>query len=103
MLVTLIATIALLLALMMVWIEVQRMARQVAEQHPEAGPLRLVGGGCGGQGHGADAQGEKAAVTHKPPPAPEGCATCANTACKPGVPPAAGPLSGAALHPLLPL
>jgi hypothetical protein len=102
MLVTLIATIVLLLALMMVWIEVQRMARHVAEQHPEAGPLRLVGGGCGGQGHGADAQGEKAAVTHKPPPASKGCATCANTACKPGVLPAAGALSGAELHPLFP-
>jgi hypothetical protein len=103
MLVTLIATIVLLLALMMVWIEVQRMARHVAEQHPEAGPLRLVGGGCGGQGHGAERQGEKAAATHKPPPAPEGCATCANTSCKPGAPPAAGALSRAELHPLLPL
>lgn len=102
MLFTLIATIVLLLALMMVWIEVQRMARQVAEQHPEAGPLRLIGGGCGGQGHGADTHGEKATATNKPPPAPEGCATCDNTACKPGALPASGALSGGELQPLLP-
>jgi hypothetical protein len=102
MLFTLIVTILLLLALMMAWIEVQRMARHVAEQHPEAGPLRLVGGGCGGQGHGAEASGEKAAAPTPPHPAPEGCATCANTACKPGTLPAVGLLSGAELQSLFP-
>ena len=74
MLFTLIATIGLLLALMMAWIEVQRLARHVAEQHPEAGPLRLVWSGCGGSGHG-----EEAVPAIKPAPKPEGCATCANT------------------------
>jgi hypothetical protein len=48
MIITLISTIVLLMALMVGWIEVQRAARRVAEQHPEAGPLRLIGGGCGG-------------------------------------------------------
>jgi hypothetical protein len=99
MLFTLITTMVLLLALMMAWIEVQRMARQVAEQHPEAGPLRLVGGGCGGQGHGEESLGQtslgdKARATgpqtYEPAPAPEGCAACANTACKPGALMAAG-------------
>ena len=46
--ITLIATVGLLMALMAAWIEVQRAARRMAEQHPESGPLRLVGGGCGG-------------------------------------------------------
>jgi len=87
MIVSLIAAFVLLLALMLAWIEVQRMARHVAAQHPEAGPLRLIGGGCGGQGHGADAAPTPIArpVAKKP----EGCASCSNTACKPGVLPTA--------------
>jgi hypothetical protein len=43
-----ISTMVLLMALMPGWIEVQRAARRVAAQHPETGPLRLVGAGCGG-------------------------------------------------------
>jgi hypothetical protein len=97
MLIQLIAAVILLLALMMAWIEVQRMARHVAAQHPEAGPLRLVGGGCGGQGHGDAAA---PAPTPKKRPAakkPEGCEACSNTACKPGA--LAEPSRGE-LHPL---
>jgi hypothetical protein len=84
MFVSLIAAILILLALMLAWIEVQRMARVVADQHPEAGPLRLVGGGCGGQGHGDKGHGD-APAPRKPVPAktPEGCASCSNTSCKP--------------------
>ncbi|PPQ37853.1 hypothetical protein SAMN06265338_10117 [Rhodoblastus acidophilus] len=106
MIVSLIAAFILLLGLMMAWIEVQRMARHVAEQHPEAGPLRLVGGGCGGHGHApsplapksaeakfaeakaAEAKCGEAKAAAKPA---EGCAACTNTACKPGVLPAAAP------------
>ena len=75
---TVVVTIILLLALMTGWILVQRAARHVAEQHPEAGPLRLVGGGCGGHGHG-----EKAAPPAFAVVSAEGCAACTNTACKP--------------------
>jgi hypothetical protein len=99
---TLITTVGLIMALMAAWIEIQRAARRVAEQHPESGPLRLVGGGCGGQGHGDD-HGKDAASPPNPArraatsgaaaPA-EGCASCANTACKPG----ALTNDGAALH-----
>ena len=67
---SLIATVGLLMALMAAWIEVQRAARRVAEQHPEAGPLRLVGGGCGGHGHGDEAapasEPERPAVMSEP-------------------------------------
>jgi hypothetical protein len=84
---TLLTTIGVLMALMAGWIEVQRAARRAAEQHPEAGPLRLIGGGCGGHGHGQENSGNEAAPVPKPlaktAPA-EGCATCVNTACKPG-------------------
>ena len=101
---TLITTVGLLMALMAAWIEVQRAARRVAEQHPESGPLRLVGGGCGGQGHGDDhGKGEAslpkptrwAATSGSEAPA-EGCASCANTACKPGA------LTAAAFKPMCP-
>jgi hypothetical protein len=91
MLTTLLPTIGVLMALMAGWIEVQRAARRAAEQHPEAGPLRLIGGGCGGHGHGQENSGDAAsvpkplAVTRASNAAPaQGCATCANTACKPG-------------------
>jgi hypothetical protein len=103
MLTTLITTVGLLMALMAAWIEVQRAARRVAEQHPESGPLRLVGGGCGGQGHGDD-QGKaslpnpaRRAATSRSAAAPaEGCASCTNTACKPG----ALMADGAMFHPM---
>lgn len=99
---TLITTVFLLMGLMAAWIEVQRAARRMAEQHPESGPLRLVGGGCGGHGHGQENSGDKVASVSKPAAAPrapaaapaEGCATCANTACKPGA------LAAAGIHPM---
>jgi hypothetical protein len=92
MLTTLLITIGVLMALMAGWIEVQRAARRAAAQHPEAGPLRLIGGGCGGHGHGQENSGDEAASVPKPLAATrasaaapaEGCATCVNTACKPG-------------------
>ena len=112
MLFSLIATMVLLLALMMAWIEVQRMAHHVAEQHPEAGPLRLVGGGCGGQGHGQETLGQKSLgdvasaalgpkMSEPARASAEGCAACDNTACKPGA--LAAPGACAELQPLLPL
>jgi hypothetical protein len=58
------AAMSLLLLLMAGWILVQRAARRVAEQHPECGPFRLVGGGCGGHGHD------------------EACDSCADASCK---------------------
>jgi hypothetical protein len=95
MIITLFSTMLLLLALMSGWILVQRAARRVAEQHPEAGPLRLIGGGCGGQGHGHEAESPRADLTAcadtpamaeaSPAASAGGCAACANTACKPGV------------------
>ena len=86
---TLIATMGLLMALMAGWIEVQRAARRAAEQHPEAGPLRLIGGGCGGHGHGNEAASASplklpAVTSGSAAPLAEGCAACDNTACKPG-------------------
>lgn len=97
MVLNLIITIALLLALMTGWILVQRAARAVAEQHPEAGPLRLIGGGCGGHGHGHDAAPSPLMTSLAPKPivskpvmakaiakvSDQGCASCTNTACKP--------------------
>ncbi|MCW2285087.1 hypothetical protein M2323_002993 [Rhodoblastus acidophilus] len=79
MLIQVTAAATLLLALLLGWIQVQRMARHVAELHPEAGPLRLVGGGCGGVGHAPSPLAEKP-VAKKP----EGCEGCSNTSCKPG-------------------
>ena len=74
MIATLFAAISLLFALMAGWVLVQRAAERVAEQHPECGPLRLVGGGCGGHGHAQEAA---------PPLIADGCASCDNTSCKP--------------------
>lgn len=98
MLLNLLITVMLLLGLMLGWIRVQAAARRVAEDHPEAGPLRLVGGGCGGQGHGDGAghgagQGAitatrtvRIAPAEQAPPRPTtgsgACAACDNTACK---------------------
>lgn len=78
MLIQLIVAMVLPLVLMLAWIHVQRMARDVAQAHPEAGPLRLVGGGCGGVGHAPSPLAEKPAAK-KPA---EGCDACTNTACK---------------------
>ncbi len=78
MLSTLISTasaILILLALMAGWIQVQRAAQRVADAHPEFGPLRIVGGGCGGHGHGAE-----------PPPPPAACEACENGSCAASAP-----------------
>jgi len=82
MLIQIFTAAALLLALLLGWIQVQRMARHVAELHPEAGPLRLVGGGCGGVGHAPSPLAENPGKKK-----PEGCEACENTACKPGAKP----------------
>ncbi len=103
-LLSLAVTMALLMGLMVGWIHVQRAARRVAEQHPEAGPLRLIGGGCGGHGHGSEARptpgvpapqpGRRvvriATVARKVVADAGGCASCTNTACKPAMPGADG-------------
>lgn len=41
--------IAMLLvpALLMGWLGIQQLARRVAQAHPEFGPMREEGGGCG--------------------------------------------------------
>lgn len=39
-----------MLAVLFIWITVQRLSRKVAAQHPEFGPAREEGGGCGGGG-----------------------------------------------------
>jgi len=64
------AAMLILLALMAGWIWVQRAAQRVADAHPEFGPLRIVGGGCGGHGRAAE-----------PAPPPETCDTCENGSC----------------------
>jgi hypothetical protein len=103
MLLNLLCTFAILMALLLGWIKVQAAARRVALEHPETGPFQLVGGGCGGHGHGdardqAGARPEPAAATAPATPviritsagraAPEqretsgGCDSCDNSACK---------------------
>lgn len=44
---TYLVTIALILLLLMAWIVVQRVYRLFARRHPELGPFRAEGGGCG--------------------------------------------------------
>ena len=41
-------TVLIILGLMAGWIAVQQMARAFARRHPEFGPAREEGGGCGG-------------------------------------------------------
>lgn len=43
-----IITVLIILGLMAGWIAVQHMARSFAARHPELGPAREEGGGCGG-------------------------------------------------------
>ena len=43
-----IITILIILGLMVGWIAVQHLARLFAARHPEFGPAREEGGGCGG-------------------------------------------------------
>jgi len=40
----------IVLLLLLVWLGVQRLARQYARRHPEFGPAREEGAGCGGCG-----------------------------------------------------
>jgi hypothetical protein len=40
--------IGLILGLMVGWIAVERLYRRFARRHPELGPFRKAGGGCGG-------------------------------------------------------
>ncbi len=44
----LLAVFVFLTLLMAGWVLVQAAARRVAARHPEAGPYREAGGGCGG-------------------------------------------------------
>ncbi len=43
-----IITILIILGLMAGWISVQHLSRRFAARHPEFGPAREEGGGCGG-------------------------------------------------------
>jgi len=48
MLITYAITILIILALLAGWIGVQHLSRMFAARHPEFGPAREEGGGCGG-------------------------------------------------------
>ncbi|MBI5919894.1 MAG: chemotaxis protein [Nitrosomonadales bacterium] len=48
---TYLITIGVMVALVFAWVMVQTMARQHAERHPEFGPLREEGAGCGCGNH----------------------------------------------------
>lgn len=51
---TYLVTIGLILLLLLAWILVQQLYRLFARRHPELGPFRKEGGGCGGScGSGA--------------------------------------------------
>lgn len=41
-------TIGILLLLLLGWVTVERVYRLFARRHPELGPFRREGGGCGG-------------------------------------------------------
>jgi len=97
MLLNLVCAFAMLMLLLFGWIKVQSAARRFAQEHPETGPFRLVGGGCGGHGHGqpqdhghqGPTAGQIVITKHPDTVAQEeqgGCSTCDNTACK-GRPP----------------
>ena len=53
-------TVGALFALILGWVGVQALARRTAAQHPEAGPYREAGGGCGGGCCGTPAEQEEA-------------------------------------------
>lgn len=40
-------TVSLIMLLMLGWVSVQRLARLFAARHPQFGPAREEGGGCG--------------------------------------------------------
>lgn len=48
MLLKMLFTILALLAMLGLWLGIQALARRTAQQHPEYGPFREAGGGCGG-------------------------------------------------------
>ncbi len=39
-----------MLAILFIWLMVQKLSRKFAAEHPEFGPAREEGGGCGGGG-----------------------------------------------------
>ena len=39
-----------MLAVLFIWLMVQKLSRNFAAEHPEFGPVREEGGGCGGGG-----------------------------------------------------
>jgi hypothetical protein len=49
---TYLVTIGLILILLMGWVLVQQVYRLFARRHPELGPFRSEGGGCGCHGGG---------------------------------------------------
>ncbi|MGC4079640.1 MAG: hypothetical protein QM702_21865 [Rubrivivax sp.] len=84
------AAAAVLLALMIGWIRVQEAAARFAAANPDRGPFRVVGGGCGGHGHGDDvppppsgpARVVPIAAAEPAATAAGGCGSCSNTACE---------------------
>ena len=48
MILTYVITVLIILGLLAGWIGVQHLARLFAARHPELGPAREEGGGCGG-------------------------------------------------------
>ena len=63
MLINWLITFAALMLMIAGWVWVQSLARRTAARHPEAGPFREAGGGCGGGCCGTT-----------PKPKPSGCA-----------------------------
>lgn len=47
MLIKILITVALIMLLMLTWVSVQHLARLFAARHPQFGPAREEGGGCG--------------------------------------------------------
>jgi hypothetical protein len=47
---TYLLSIGIILAIMLGWVAVERMAQRFALKHPELGPYRERAGGCGGCG-----------------------------------------------------
>lgn len=83
------AAAAVLLALMIGWIRVQEAAARFAAANPDRGPFRVVGGSCGGHGHGDEAPppagpARVVPIASEPaaPAAAGGCGSCSNTACE---------------------
>jgi hypothetical protein len=50
MLIKVLSAVLALMLMLLLWIGVQSLARRSATRHPECGPFREAGGGCGGCG-----------------------------------------------------